>query len=184
MKKILLITALSLFKITIISSQEIESIPKKSFQFGLITGVGFYNYDYPPSFYGYISDRNSSMSESSSYYLGFFTEKKLSNKFSAQGEFLYLFGPDSDFIQIPIFLKYKLSDKISFYSGVQFNYMLEEKNDVFNRAGLGFNAGVEYNFAKKWFLDLRYVHNLPQIKKYGNNENQIRQLRLGVGYRF
>jgi opacity protein-like surface antigen len=63
--------------------------------------------------------------------------------------------------------------------------VLEDYNEYFNRATLGLNVGVNYNFSEKWFIDARYVHRFSGYKYFvGNHDNEIQQIRLGVGYRF
>ena len=186
MKKLLFITVLSLLTFSTVSSQEVDSIVNKKLNFGILAGADFYNFNNSIGTYGDFSSQNGKrFSEVIRRYLGVYVEKNISDKFSLQSELLYTFGTESDFIEIPILVKYNLNKRFTLYFGAQFNYMLEEKNDYFKRASAGLNAGVQYNFSKSWFVETRYVHRFSQDKlNLGNSKDNIKQVRLGVGYRF
>jgi opacity protein-like surface antigen len=186
MKKLLLIAAVSLLTINALSSQEIESKESKELNFGLLAGTDFFNFSNSIATYGDYSAKNGKhFSEIIRRYLGFYIEKPISDKFAIQSEFLYSFGTESDFIEMPVLIKYNINKRFTLYSGAQLNYMLEEKNDYFKRASIGLNAGLQYDFSENWFVETRYVHRFSQDKlNLGNAKNDIQQVRLGIGYRF
>lgn len=192
MKKLLLITILTLLTFTTLSSQEIDKQKrtKEKFKFGVVGGLDLFNLGKQASIAGdFSTETNKIFSEQSKYYLGLFTEKKISEKFLIKAEVLYSFGTHSDFIEVPLFVKYKLNKKFDFYSGVQFNYMLEEKNEYFKRKSFGFNSGLQYSLSNKFFIDLRYVHKFSQQIEPENypiefKKNSLKTFRLGIGYQF
>jgi opacity protein-like surface antigen len=185
MKKLLLITTVFFLTIQMSFSQEEKKKEDREIKFGVIASTSIHRFDNYYSFGDYTAKKGKRFDESSRYTLGFFLEKKVSNKFFIQSELLYSFGFESDFIEIPIILKYKFNKKFTFYSGVQLNHMLEPKNDYFKKTSFGFNAGVQYEFSKKWFLDVRYVHNFSQnLIPFDIMSDNQRSIRVGVGYRF
>ena len=135
MKRLLLITILTLLTFNTITGQEVDKKKnlKEKFRFGVVGGLDLFNLGNQAAIAGDFSmgSNNKIFSEQPKYYLGFFTEKKIAKNFLVRSEVLYSFGTHSDFIEVPLFVEYKLNKKFDFYSGIQFNFMLEEKNEYF-----------------------------------------------------
>lgn len=122
-------------------------------------------------------------------YGGFFVERKLSEKFSLQLEILHTKTQGSGFntVEFPLFLKYKLSEKLSVYAGVQLNasYRDNYSDPIYSQrpGNFAFNIGLQYDLSERWYLFARYIHNT----KKQTNINQtafMKTFLVGVGYRF
>lgn len=193
MKRLLLITILTLLTFNTITSQEVDKKKnlKEKFRFGVVGGLDLFNLGNQAAIAGDFSmgSNNKIFSEQPKYYLGFFTEKKIAKNFLVRSEVLYSFGTHSDFIEVPLFVEYKLNKKFDFYSGIQFNFMLEEKNEYFKRESFGLNSGLQYNLSDNFFIDLRYVHKFsqqiePESYPLEFKKKSIKTFRLGIGYKF
>lgn len=180
MRNLLLIM---LFTATIaVQGQETDLKKKNKFNYGILAGFDVYDFDLPQVFaYPNISNN---ISENTWGHISGFLEMDISKKFELRTELTYAIGSNSDYLEIPLMLRYKLCDKVYFYSGVQVNFLLDEKHPNYNRVGTGFHFGIEYNFAEHWFLDLRYVYKdaLNFVDK--DFHSRVRSIRLGLGYRF
>ncbi|MFY0629430.1 MAG: porin family protein [Flavobacteriaceae bacterium] len=122
-------------------------------------------------------------------YGGFFVERKLSEKFGLQLELLHTKTQGSGYntVEIPLLVKYKLTKRLSFYTGAQFNLSYRDLyiDDVSSQkpGNLAFNIGIQYDVSDRWYLFARYVHN---TKKHIVSDGVFRMktIRVGVGYRF
>lgn len=184
MKKVVLTTFI-LFLTLSICSQEKEVNKKEKLKFGVAGGFDLILFtNHTGLSFGNLNNRIE-ISEPSTSYVNLFLEKSLSKKYSLRTEVLYAMGGGaSNTLEIPIIFKYKAFKKLNFYAGAQANFLLIEKNEYSNRAGFGFNFGIEYNINEHFFIDLRYVHKFSQMKSSVRREDAINSIRLGVGYRF
>jgi opacity protein-like surface antigen len=180
MKRLLRIITITIIAVQSLIAQDAKEKNEKKFNYGILTSINLYNFEDANT----IGIENTNISEYTSTNIGGFVEMSLSDKFTLRGELLYANGANSNFIEVPFILRYKLCDKIYFYSGVQLNYMLGKRGGYFDKIGLGFNVGIEYNFTENWFLDLRYVHKDSQQIIFDDFPAQVQSIRLGVGYRF
>lgn len=134
-------------------------------------------------------------------YGGFFSSVNLKNdKFSIQGELLFSNTDDIYFLELPVSLKYKLSDNFYLFSGPRFNWLInnedkytKEMNDpedvyYFKKFGFGWEIGVLHPIYKNWFLEGRFNYNFTkQIDNdfYGDYySSRVNTVRIGVGYKF
>lgn len=184
MKKVVFTTIVLLFTLSIFS-QENEEIKNDQLKFGVAGGFDLFLFtNHTGLTFGNLNNRIE-ISEPSTSYVNLFLEKSLSEKYGIRTEVIYAIGGgDSNTLEIPIIFKYKAFKKLNFYAGVQANFLLIEKNDFSNRAGFGFNFGVEYFLGDHFFIDLRYVHKFSQMKSSFRREDAINSIRLGIGYRF
>lgn len=122
-------------------------------------------------------------------YGGFFVERKLSKKFDLQLEALHTFTQGSGYntIEIPLFLKYRISERFRVYVGPQVNWSYKRAYDdpVYDQRPGNFAValGIEYDVSDKWYLFARYVHNLKRVQEQGSPAF-MRTIMVGVGYRF
>ena len=126
-----------------------------------------------------------------SMYFGFFADIQLSKtvslapelQFSAEGakaEVWHL-----DYIQAPILLKFRLSEKIGFGFGPQVGLKVNKVNDGARNMAYSGVAAIEYKLTHALFADVRYHYgfvdafdeNLPISAKNTN-------IQLGIGYKF
>ncbi|MEC3908189.1 porin family protein [Tamlana sp. 2201CG12-4] len=126
-----------------------------------------------------------------SLYIGFFANIRLSKtvslmpeiQFSAEGanaEPLHL-----DYIQTPIFLRFRLSEKVHMGLGPQVGLKVHKEDDGVNNFAYSGVAGIEYKINYAIFVDARYTYGLRNVF----NENlgiaaKNRTIQIGVGYKF
>lgn len=152
------------------------------------------------------------------YTLGGFAEYKFAEKFSLQPEVLYSWlGAKSDgtinlggskydvkgvldlsYLNIPIMVKYYVSDKFNLEFGPQFSFLLDVKSSVtydgitykitkesFETSDIGLNIGGGYDYTKHISLGARYSFGLKDIQKISDNESLKNSVAsFTVGYKF
>jgi hypothetical protein len=163
---------------TTIKAQEFKANTSKKTYFGITGGVkqDFFTSS-PYSFNGL------------NLYGGFFVERKLSEKFSLQLEILHTKTQGSGFntVEFPLFLKYKLSERLSVYAGVQLNasYRDNYSDPMYSQrpGNFAFTIGIQYDLSERWYLFARYIHN---VKRQTNLDQPafMRTFLVGAGYRF
>lgn len=221
MKKTLLTVATS---VVVAFGVQAQSQPKASagdFKFGF---KGGYNLS---SLGGDVEDVKSL----SGFHLGAFVEVPVSEKFAIQGEVLYSAqGVKSkyseseaflgntyeyryeskshlNYINVPVFAKYYVLDKLSIEAGPQFGFLVGAKNkgseyetmngvvradESFNRDikdGLktfefGLGIGASYYFTENLFAGARYNFGLSNVEKDNDFKVHNNVLQVSVGYRF
>ncbi|BDD08218.1 hypothetical protein FUAX_06500 [Fulvitalea axinellae] len=153
--------------IVILSSTTLHA--QKKLRFGFKGGVVY------SSFYG---DHLKNVKAKVGYQAGFLAEYRISEKFAIQPEVIYsLEGVKTDgdvdmdinshYANIPLMLKYYLTDKINIQAGPQIGFIIlgaqktkREDIDVtghFKDAKFDFNFGAGYELTEKLSLDLRYT---------------------------
>ncbi|MDO5971494.1 porin family protein [Flavivirga aquimarina] len=176
MKKILLFTILCGFSIYGVS-QDIK--------YGIRGGLNISNLDFDDN------DIAAENKHRNSVYIGFFANIGLSKtislmpevQFSAEGadpEPLHL-----DYIQAPIFLKFRLSEKIHFGVGPQVGLKVHKEDDGVKNFAYSGVTGVEYKINYALFADVRYTYGFSNI--FDDNlgiEAKNSNIQIGVGYKF
>jgi opacity protein-like surface antigen len=180
MKHYLTFTTILILGFGSLNAQDLHLKDNQKTNFGIIGGINLYNFS--PA-----KNKSLNSSENTDFYGGLFVNYKLSNEFSLQLEALYLNGinnDNNDHIEIPLMLNYSINKKINIYTGAQLNYMFQN-NFFLNELGYGYNLGLQYNFSKTWYTDLRYVHRTYHTKKqFTSDSDNIKGFRLGIGFRF
>lgn len=124
----------------------------------------------------------------SGFYLGFFTDFKLNDKFSIQPELQYVSsfqdGESANQLALPVMAKYYVSEAFSVQAGPMFDLIVDETSDDFNAFGLGLAAGLGYDINKDFFASARYSFGLTNRLDYDVVSSKIDFLQIGVGYRF
>lgn len=120
-------------------------------------------------------------------YGGFFAETRLSKKWSFQNELLFSFTDDYHFIEVPVLLKYHINDKFSIFAGPKLDFLINEQSvgERLNPFGVSLELGAQYNFSKRFFVEVRYGYGLTeQINIENFYSGARRTLRLGIGFKF
>ncbi|PKQ44622.1 porin family protein [Confluentibacter flavum] len=197
MKKLLLLTILLGFpiigfcqdnKIDIKVSDTYASGSKTpSFQgviYGVRGGYNISNLDFDGTSIMENKHRNS-------IYFGAFADIGLSNtvslvpelQFSAEGaddEKLHL-----DYIQAPIFLKFRLSPRIKFGVGPQAGWKVHKLNDGIKDLAFSGVTGFEYKINEVLFVDARYTYGITNIFHDDLGiEAKNTNIQIGIGYQF
>lgn len=95
-----------------------------------------------------------------------------------------------DYINVPVLLKLKVANVLSFEAGPQFGLKINEKivndnnqivNDDINEFDTALAGGVSLNF-NEFFISGRYTYSFNEIIKNSDSKNSVFQ--LGVGFRF
>ena len=177
MKKLLLSSVIFITFFTAIHSQEQNQFTKNQTTFGFKGGLN----------QSYISANNTPGYQGLEFYGGFFSETRLSEKWSFQNELLFSFTDDYHFIEVPLFLKYNFNEKLSLFVGPKLDFLVDEVSDgeKFDPLGLSLEIGVQYNFAKRFFVEGRYGYSFTNQVDFGEFYSGARRtLRFGVGYKF
>jgi opacity protein-like surface antigen len=153
-------------------------------KYGVRGGYNISNLDFDNAYTIQNKHRNS-------IYIGFFSTISLGKtvslmpelQFSAEGasnEDLHL-----DYIQAPIFLRFRLSEKIHIGAGPQVGlkvYKFEDNLKNFAYSGV---AGIEYKITHMIFADARYTYGFSNI--FDDNVGvsaKNTNIQIGVGYKF
>lgn len=152
--------------------------------FGVRAGYNISNLDFEGTAPAGNKHRNS-------FYIGFFGEYALSGKvalvpelqFSAEGagtETLHL-----DFIQAPIFFKFRLNERWRLGIGPQVSLKVHKEKDAMKNLHYSGVAGVEYRLNEMLFFDVRYINGFTNIfDEVQPVEARHSNIQLGVGYQF
>ncbi len=178
MKKLLLPLLVVIFTCFSITAQE--------YSFGLKAGFNSLSIR--------ASAQGVSASESASgFYIGFFSEFQLTEKFNIQPELQFISvsenGQSSNVFALPIMAKFKTDEKFSILAGPQLDLILDEDAEGIKKLGLGLGAGLSYDIDKSFVLEGRYVLGLSNRLEDNNIdgievEAKFNYLQFGIGYKF
>ncbi|BAO77117.1 porin family protein [Winogradskyella sp. PG-2] len=179
--KNLCFTTLLIFTISIATAtaQDSTALKKKKFDFGIRHGYSIWD----------VNASNSGLSDTN-LYVGLFLETRLSKKLSIQLEANY---SHSNLLELPVLLKYRISDKFEIYGGAQLEVSLDDNiQEAFKNKRLGTSLvlGAQYNINTHWFIDARYTHGLTnQIRVFNGFDTESiygkkSTVNFGVGYKF
>lgn len=126
-----------------------------------------------------------------SIYIGFFGDIRLSKtvslvpelQFSAEGARVEVW--QLDYIQAPIFLKFRLSEKIRFGIGPQVGLKVNKVDDGAKNMAYSGLAGVEFKISHMLFADLRYTKGFVDV--FDDNSTisaKNSNIQIGLGYKF
>jgi hypothetical protein len=191
MKKLLLPLLCIGFTALTVQGQELKKDQRGSTTFGIKGGIN----------QALIND--SSTSADLGYYFGLFSETRLSKKWSLQNELLFTANTEVTsnpfnelnseetreltFFEVPVHLKYYITDKLSVFAGPKLSFLAAGQAD---NVGLAIDAGIQYDVSNKLFIEARYSQDLfTQNTVFDGNsifgtDNSLNQVRLGVGYKF
>lgn len=126
-----------------------------------------------------------------SFYFGFFAEIGLSRTISLMPEIQ--FSPEGanaevlhlDYIQAPVLIKFRFSEKIKFGVGPQVGLKVHKEEDGVKNFAYSGVAGLEYKISHLLFADVRYIYGLTNV--FDDNLNvsaKNTNIQIGVGYKF
>ncbi|MDO5978795.1 porin family protein [Flavivirga spongiicola] len=184
MKKLLLVTAISILGLAHINAQDVE--------FGIKGGLNFATV---------IGDNTSKDQTVTAFNFGAMAEIKISDKFSLQPELMYSGqGYDTNidsegiialnYLNIPLIAKYYVTKRLSLEAGPQIGFLLstkggtEDYKDLFKTTDFGVNFGLGYKLDNGLNFGVRYVLGLSNINDVGGVTNKNGVLQLNVGYFF
>jgi len=183
MKKVVLVTVMTVFGLANLFAQEI--------QFGAKGGLNLAS----------ISGDNSEDFESvTSFNFGIMSEIPISEKFSFQPELIYSgqgYSIDDstvelNYLNMPLMGKYYVTKGLSIEAGPQIGFLLSAEDedtdikDSLNSVDLGVNFGLGYKLDNGLNFGLRYNLGLSDINDLDGftNKNQNGVFQLSVGYFF
>lgn len=153
---------------------------------GVRIGYNISNLDFDPEVPGGIENRHRN-----GFAIGFFGEYSLSNsiaiapeiQFSAEGaqeEALRI-----DYIQLPVFFKYKISDLLSIGLGPQASLKAHSFEDGLQNISFSGLAGLEYMISDNFFIDARYAYGLTNIFDDESGLDAANtNIQIGLGVKF
>lgn len=180
MKKVLILLLI------IVSSAGVSA---QGIDFGVKAGVNFSS----------ITDA-SGLDNRTGFVAGVFLGGKLGDKLGIQGDLLYsqqgaefeLGSFDLDYVNVPIVLKYFLTDNFNFQLGPQFGVLINDDaqtvvgetiNDIAtNNFDISAVLGIGYDLPMGIRLDGRYNFGLSDVAESGDGKNSV--ITLAVGYSF
>jgi len=105
------------------------------------------------------------------------------------------------YLQLPFLIQYHAGNKVNFETGPQLGYLIsakthstseysdgkvktldQDETKYFNALDFGWNLGVNYQFAKKYFINIKYTFGLVSILDADPQFNRVGQ--IGIGYFF
>lgn len=184
MKKLLLVSAITIFGLAHVNAQDVDFGIKGGLNFATLTG-----------------ENNSEIGWTTDFNFGVMAEIKISEKFSLQPEILYSgqgYGSNDNtegiialnYINIPVIGKYYVTKKLSLETGPQIGFLLSTKGGtqdykaLFKTTDFGVNFGIGYKLDNGLNFGARYVLGLTNINDVGSATNKNGVLQLHVGYFF
>ncbi|TXD52860.1 MULTISPECIES: porin family protein [unclassified Polaribacter] len=205
MKKVLLIAVIALLSLSNVNAQDVK--------FGAKTGLNFSN------FTGDVEDAKTKIG----FNIGAFVEIGLSDKFTFQPELLFSTqgaksedseGSDSfeqtikaNYLNVPLMLKYAVSDKFALEFGPQIGFLLSadaettgniegesisvevDVKDSFKSIDFGLNFGASFDIVENVFIGARYnlgLSNIIDSEDMDSDDEKAQNsvFSVSVGYRF
>lgn len=186
MRKLVLLTVITVLGLTSVNAQDIKFGAKGGLNFATLTG-----------------GNNSEIGWTTDFNLGVMAEIKISEKFSFQPELIYSgqgFGSgDSaegtialNYLNVPLIGKYYVTEKLSLEAGSQIGFLLSTKGgtntnkDQFKTTDFGVSFGLGYKLDNGLFFNARYNLGLTDINDIDgiSDKNRNGVFQLSVGYFF
>ncbi|CAH8286274.1 outer membrane protein with beta-barrel domain [Mariniflexile fucanivorans] len=126
-----------------------------------------------------------------SFYIGFFGDISFTKtvslvpelQFSAEGAKLEVF--QLDYIQAPILLKFRLSEKFRFAVGPQVGLKVDKVDDGARNMAYSGVAGLDYKLTHTLFADIRYTYGFVDVFEENSGISaKNSNIQLGIGYKF
>ncbi|HBC04689.1 MAG TPA: PorT family protein [Aequorivita sp.] len=206
MKKLLLFTAVALFALTSVQSQEFRLGAKAGLNVATLGG---------DSYYGGLG----SLGSRTSFHIGGLVEIPLMGKFSLQPELLYssegsdwsfgTLGEDTklDFVRVPVMVKFYVIEGLSAEAGPVFGVLVNaegtyydddgdlvsgDAKDYYRSFDAQFGIGASYRLNMGVFFSLRYNKGLLNVNEeyrvlgttYNSGKNQSNVFQVSAGYSF
>jgi hypothetical protein len=186
MKKVLLVTVLTVLGFANANAQKIKFGAKAGFNVANITG-----------------DNTSSLEPVAAFNFGLVTEIPISQKFSFQPEIMfsgqgYSFeGSEGNlvalnYLNVPLMGKYYVAKGLSLEAGPQIGYLLSAKNegtdvkDSFKKVDFAANLGIGYKLENGLNFGARYNFGLSNINDVSGDSSKFKNsvFQISIGYFF
>lgn len=125
-------------------------------------------------------------------YGSLFADFKLTQQWNFENELMFSWTDDYHFVEIPLHLKFKLSNKWKTFAGPKLDIILDNENDPFKSEykfrhfGLSGELGVQYRITNWLFAETRYSQAFTrQVTDLALDINNAKRntFRLGFGVR-
>jgi len=154
--------------------------------YGVRAGFNISNLDFDPEVPAGVDNMHRN-----GFAIGFFGEFPMSKGFSIAPEIQFSAEGAKeenlrlDFIQLPVLLKFKVSDRIALGVGPQASLKAHEYQDGIQNFSFSGIAGFEYALTDEFFLDFRYSYGLTnifddEVELEAKNTN----MQIGFGVKF
>jgi hypothetical protein len=176
MKKLLLVTAISILGLAHVNAQEVK--------FGVKGGLNFASV---------IGAESSQLEPITAFHFGGMAEIFISEKFSLQPELMYSGQGFSDggiidlhYLNVPLMAKYYVAKRISLEAGPQIGFLLnareggENLKDHDNNVDLGVNFGLGYKLDNGLNFGMRYNLGLTDLSVTDNYSKATNKIKNGV----
>lgn len=117
------------------------------------------------------------------FYFGAFAELKVLERLKIRSEVNYIYVKDLDQLQLPLLLKFDVTDKFNILAGPSFGFLQDAGEDE-KSFNFGADFGLSYNVWDKFVIEGRYslgISNLIEDDFY-NAKGKIHGLFIGVAY--
>ncbi|WP_299110295.1 outer membrane beta-barrel protein [uncultured Winogradskyella sp.] len=157
-------------------AQDSLTAKSKTFDFGIRHGYSHFNLRASEYRYDKIN-----------LYAGLFVETNISDKLGIRLETNY---SHHSLLEVPLLLKYQISDKFEIYGGAELSYSFHSNTNSFNadkEFGGALILGLQYNINSHWFIDARYKHGFTDqfaMPFDFNHYGKSRTVSVGVGFKF
>ncbi|ALJ03952.1 hypothetical protein APS56_01755 [Pseudalgibacter alginicilyticus] len=175
MKNTLLLVGLLLLSIQVFS---------QGAKYGVRGGYNISNLDYDGVPVANNKHRNS-------VYVGFLADFSFSKSVSIQPEIQFSAEGAKDepvqldYLQAPILLKFKLSEKIYFGAGPQVGLKVHKTDDGIKNMAYSGVGSIEYKLNYALFVDARYTYGFSNVfDDYLGLSAKNTNIQIGIGYKF
>lgn len=120
------------------------------------------------------------------FYIGLiYADIVIAKNLEIQPEIRFVGVKDFNQFQIPILLKYAISDKFNLYTGPNLGFLIDapEGVDGFNFA---LDFGLSYNFVTNFLVEARYNWGQTNLLENGDSDNYLKlnNVQIGLVYQF
>ena len=127
----------------------------------------------------------SASGSDSGFFIGGFAEIGLTEKLAFKPELLYVSVGDLNQFQIPLHLKYNITEEFGLLAGPNLAF-LSDVSDGFKSFNYGVDLGASYSITEQFVVDARYNLGLANLIKdpVGDDSYKISGFYVGFGYKF
>jgi opacity protein-like surface antigen len=155
--------------------------------YGVRAGYNISNLDFDPEVPTGVENAHRN-----GFFIGFFGEYSLSKSFSFAPEVQFSAEGAKDqelrinYIQVPLFFKYKIGQSLSIGVGPQASLKGHSYEDGLQNLGFSALGGLEYMISDEFFIDFRYSYGLTNV--FDDNaiglEAKNTNMQIGLGVKF
>ena len=137
--------------------------------------------------YGFlVTGKNGSIN---GFFVGANAHLNLGQNFIAKPALLYSNTQDLSWLQLPVLVKYYITEQFNFLAGPQLTALIEDTNGGMNSIGLDIGAGIGFDITENFFLEGRY--NFEITDRFSGVSympsglsGRYNTLNIGIGYKF